>query len=176
MSYSQNHQDITRALNEHYNNGTLDSIQVKIWMANNHFNFETLKTFYVIQDTLIDSTGDYSIGFTVLDPFMEYHNRKIGEWKGYYSNGQLKFIGKYAMGATTTCQFAGPTISGYSFKRGEWIYFYVNGQIEAKGTYLPYTKSYNHNCGEDAHYVSYPDSNWHYWNENGIEIKKPKDY
>ena len=175
--FSQNYQEITNSLNEHYKNGTLDSIQVKLWLVKNDYHqIKDYHFFYGIQDTLVDSSGDYSVGFKILDPYMEFHNRQVGEWKAYYSDGQLRSIGNFSLGVIIWCQVAGPTISGYSFKSGEWNYYYINGQIEAKGTYLPFTKSYNHNCGEDAYYVPFTGSDWQYWDENGNELNKSKDY
>jgi hypothetical protein len=175
--FSQSYQEITITLNEHLQNGTLDSIQVKLWLVKNDYHqIKDYHFFYGIRDTIVDSTGDYSVGFNILDPGMEFHNRQVGEWKGYYSDGQLKYIGNYSLGATIWCQVVGPTISGYSFKSGAWTYYYINGQTEAKGTYLHSTKNFQNNCGTEKYYVPFTGSDWQYWDENGKEIDKPKDY
>ena len=83
--FSQSYQEITITLNEHLQNGTLDSIQVKLWLVKNDYHqIKDYHFFYGIRDTIVDSTGDYSVGFNILDPGMEFHNRQVGEWKGYY--------------------------------------------------------------------------------------------
>ena len=45
--------------------------------------------------------------------------KAIGEWVGYWSNGQLEYKGKYKDG----------------WEEGEWVGYHDNGQLERKGKY-----------------------------------------
>lgn len=175
--YSQTQEEVVRIINENYKNGNLDSLDVKIWLADNdYYQVERYQNFYVMPDTIIDSSNNYSIGLIILDPFMQYNNRKIGEWKGYHPNGQLQYIGNYSIGATIWCQVAGPTVSGYNIKSGIWSYFHVNGQLEAKGLYIHSERKVFNSCGTETIYEAFTGSEWHYWDQDGKEIIKPKEY
>ena len=62
--------------------------------------------------------------------------RKIGIWKYYYNDGNLKMVGKYQV-----LRFVGLPI----VKTGIWKYYYLNGKLRMEGEY----NGYNDKPGED---------------------------
>jgi len=176
LFFSQN--KITDNINYLGDKGLLDSVQVKITFTHNQWNqIDSIKTFYITMDTITDeNSGNYSIGISIKDPLMIYDKKQIGEWSQYYYNGQLKSIGSYKIGAFSWCQFAGPTINGYSYKYGEWKYFHKNGQLEAKGTYDIKTEEFSNNCGGDFAFYPLTTKKWQYWDKEGVELFITKKY
>ncbi|UKN03482.1 hypothetical protein K6119_08140 [Paracrocinitomix mangrovi] len=171
LSIGQQDSTLSKIRN-HFLNGTLDSMSYRINTYSNQFNnIDSSITFYVEQDTIIDSSGIQWIGNIILDPFNQFNDARIGKWKSYYSNGQLRSEGSFDLGAFNFCQFAGPSIVGYYYKSGSWTYFYDNGQVKAKGTYTRIFEKINFNCGEDAVFVESLNETWQYWDENGNTIE-----
>lgn len=60
---------------------------------------------------------------------------KIGEFKEYFENGNLKANGNYEIGKYTQCCFSGLCSQFYNYKFGEWKYYYENGNLKAEVNY-----------------------------------------
>jgi len=157
---------------EKHNVGQLDSIYAEIKVFKDQFNrIENSKWFYIYKDTLLDSLGNYSIGNFIIEPYGDFDGRQIGVWTQYYSNDSIMSIGSYNIGATTWCQSAGPSVSGYSFKTGEWKYYYSNGQLKAQGLFQLEVYEFQNNCGGDARFVSKTNDKWFVFDESGNRIE-----
>jgi len=154
------------------NAGQLDSVYSEINVFKDQFNrIDSSRWFYVYKDTLTDSIGNYSIGYLILEPYGDFDGRQIGKWTQYYSNDSIMSVGNYNIGATTWCQFAGPSVSGYSIKTGEWRYYYPTAQLKAKGDFILETIEFHNNCGGDAHFVSKTSDKWLLFDESGNTLK-----
>ena len=96
---------------------------------------------------------------------------KIGLWKEYYENGQIKEEGKYLIGRYAQCCFAGPCLRYYNYKVGKWKYYYQNGTLELDGNYSIKKMWIDTNCGGD--YVKYGilDSSTKFYDQLGNRIK-----
>ncbi len=97
---------------------------------------------------------------------------KIGLWKKYYENGQLKEEGKYLIGRYVQCCFSGPCLSYYNYKVDKWKYYYENGSLELEGNYSIKKLWIDTNCGGD--YIKYGilDSNTKFYDKSGERIRK----
>ena len=100
---------------------------------------------------------------------------KIGIWKEYYENGQIKEEGKYLIGRYVQCCFSGPCLRYYNYKVGEWKYYYENGTLELEGNYSIKKLWIDTNYGGD--YIKYGilDSDSKFNNLSGERIRKDID-
>ncbi len=118
-------------------NGQLNSVHH--WtMINNR-----LKWNLYDENMILTGTGYKSINSVAFDPSLE----KIGEWKFYYKNGQLKSIGKYGKDSWK---------EDYGKKIGKWQEYHENSQLKSSGKYQNGIKT----------------GKWKYYDSNGIEIDK----
>lgn len=60
--------------------------------------------------------------------WMQLEPRKVGEWKWYHENGQLKTIGFYTEEKKSDGEI-------YTFEDKEWTNFFQNGNLESIGSY-----------------------------------------
>jgi len=97
---------------------------------------------------------------------------KIGLWKEFYENGQLKEEGNYLIGRYVQCCLSGYCIRYYNYKVGKWNYYYPNGTLELKGNYSLKKLRIETNCGGD--YIKYGilDSDSKFYDEKGKRIKE----
>lgn len=97
---------------------------------------------------------------------------KIGLWKEYYENGQIKEEGKYLIGRYVQCCFSGHCLRYYNYKVGKWKYYYQNGTLELDGDYSIKKLWIDTNCGGD--YIKYGilDSETKFYDQSGKRIKK----
>ena len=100
---------------------------------------------------------------------------KIGLWKEYYENGQIREEGKYLIGRYVQCCFSGTCLRYYNYKVGKWKYYYENGTLELEGNYLIRKLWIDTNCGGD--YIKYGvlDSDTELYDQSGDQIKKNLD-
>lgn len=150
--------------------GKLDSVQAPIIFFKDYFNrIDSVKQFYIHIDTVKYSDSSFAVGQIILDPFMEFERRKFGEWAFYYPSGKIYSKGSYSIGAFTECQFAGPSLIGYSFKTGGWKYWYENGILMAEGIYQATQIEEKTNCGSDTINVSNVTPNWKLFDNSGMK-------
>jgi len=96
---------------------------------------------------------------------------RIGHWKEFYENGQLRESGNYELGTYKQCCTLGICDAFYSYKIGEWTYYHPNGQLKAKGTYEIGTKHKKTSCqGGDEINFGYVTDSWVFYDEDGMEI------
>jgi len=100
---------------------------------------------------------------------------KIGIWKEYYDNGQIKEEGKYLIGRYVQCCLSGPCLRYYNYKVGKWKYYYQNGILELEGNYKIKKLWIDTNCGGD--YIKYGvlDSDTKFYDQSGNRIKNDID-
>lgn len=99
---------------------------------------------------------------------------KIGVWKKYYSNGQLKEEGKYLIGRYLQCCLVGYCFMYYNYKVGNWKYFYPDGTLELDGNYSIKKMWIRTSCGGD--YIKYGilDEDTKFYDKVGRRISKNK--
>ena len=110
--------------------------------------------------------------FGTIDSFhKEYNNYRIGLWKEFYRNGNLKSVGNYKLDTYTQCCTSGICDGFYSYKYGEWTYYYDNGKLKAKGKYRIGKKHKKTSCkgGDEINFGFVTDS-WSFYNNSGKEI------
>lgn len=157
-----------------YKSGKLDSVQSPVKYFKNHFSMiDSVKQFYIHVDTIKYTNDFFAVGKIILDPFMEFERKKYGEWAFYYPSGKIYGKGQYSIGAITDCQYAGPSVMGYSFKTGEWKYWYENGSIMAKGVYVKTIDTIRTSCGIDSLYESNVTAKWKLFDSSGKRLKDP---
>lgn len=150
--------------------GNQDSTIVKISFHKNDFNLiDSTKFFSVIFDTVKLVDGSFAIGKKIVDPYLEFHDIRIGDWASYYSSGKIYAKGNYSIGAYTECQSGGPSIIAYNFKVGDWKYWYENGALIAEGNYETPLVEKKTNCGIDTVIISNFTSEWKYYEPSGVE-------
>jgi len=151
--------------------GKLDSVRTPIIFFKDYFHrIDSMKQFYIHVDTVHYSDSSFAVGQIVLDPFMEFERRKFGEWTFYYPSGKIYSKGSYSIGAFTECQYAGPSLIGYSFKTGARRYWYDNGILMAEGIYKPTQVEEKTNCGSDTINVSNVTPNWKLFDNSGMKV------
>jgi antitoxin component YwqK of YwqJK toxin-antitoxin module len=102
----------------------------------------------------------------------EFNNYRVGPWKEFYENGNLKAYGNYKLDTYTQCCTGGVCDGFYSFKYGEWNYYYDNGKLKAKGTYRIGKKHKETSCeGGDEIKFGFVTDSWKFYDTNGKEIK-----
>jgi antitoxin component YwqK of YwqJK toxin-antitoxin module len=148
--------------------GRLDSSTVRISFLKNSFQrIDSIKQFFIQLDTVVYNDGYYSVGQSILDPFMEFNGQQVGEWKYFYPTGKIYSKGLFSIGAYTECQAGGPMTNGYSFKTGQWNYWHENGTVMANGIYKPITTIIKNSCGTDTLFLSKATAEWKYFNGDG---------
>lgn len=117
-----------------------------------------------------------SVG-TIDDFHKEFNNYRIGFWKEYYRNGNLKSTGNYKLDTYTQC-CTGELCDGfYSYKYGEWNYYYDNGKLKAKGKYRIGKKHKQTNCeGGDMIKFGFVTDSWNFYNSKGKSINPSQKY
>jgi hypothetical protein len=89
-----------------------------------------------VPDTLwYNDTVIKAIGYFAADKENKKSEYKIGLWKEFYENGNIKSIGNYGMQYLLLSYSSGQAIVYNEYKTGEWIYYYENAQVKAKGRY-----------------------------------------
>ena len=118
-----------------------------------------------------DSGEIKSIG--AIDDFhKEFNNFRVGFWREFYKNGNLKSEGNYKLDTYKQCCTGGICDGYYSYKYGEWKYYHENGNLKAKGTYRIGKKNKKTNCEEgDEINFGYITNFWIFYDVNGNEIK-----
>lgn len=175
-SNAQNSDEILQDIQRYRDNGTLDSQYVKINCFKDQFGrIERKRWFYTHTDTIADTTGGKWIGNIILDPYLDYNGIRVGQWTEYYPNDSIKSRGTFSIGATTYCQAAGPSVSGYEYKSGVWTFYYDSEQVRARGEFKREKEEFRNSCGGDAYFYGMVTAKWLFYNEEGDFIDKPSD-
>ena len=105
----------------------------------------------------------------------EYNNFRVGFWREFYKNGNLKSEGNYKLDTYKQCCTGGICDGYYSYKYGEWKYYFENGNLKAKGTYRIGKKHKKTSCeGGDEINFGYITNSWIFYDIKSNEIK-PSD-
>jgi hypothetical protein len=151
-----------------YKQGKLDSITVRVSFFKNAFNnINSYRSFYTKLDTSVFHDGYFAVGYSILDPFFEFHGLRVGTWTYYYPSGIIYSKGEFSLGAFTDCRGQAPAIFGYDFKSGKWEYWYDNGTIMATGRYNVRKRAIDTKCGPDTLIQQQMISNWNFYNKKG---------
>lgn len=151
--------------------GRLDLIRAPIIHYRDYFNIiDSIKSFYVAIDTVYYTDSSFAVGQLILDPNMDFHRRKFGEWTFYYPSGKPYSKGFFLIGAYTSCGAGGPSVVGYHFKAGDWQYWYENGGTMAYGTYKPNTLRVDTNCNFDTLAVTAITNQWKLYDSLGARL------
>jgi hypothetical protein len=135
-----------------YKEGRLDSTTISVLSLDTPWErFDSIQQFYIHTDTIVYKDGFYSVGQSILDPFMEYNSLPVGEWSCFYPTGKLYSKGSYSLGAYWICN-GGPSTVGYSFKNGLWVYWEECGNILATGTYHPFRSILKNGWGTEVYH------------------------
>ncbi|MFD1062048.1 toxin-antitoxin system YwqK family antitoxin [Winogradskyella litorisediminis] len=100
---------------------------------------------------------------------------RIGTWKKYYQNGQLKAKGNYLIGRYVQCCYSGHCVRHYNYKVGNWKYYYEDGTLELDGNYSIKKMWIDTNCGGDYIKFGILDSDAKFYDINGNRIKRGID-
>lgn len=97
------------------------------------------------------------------------------EIKEYYPSGLLKSEGKYVIDSFVDCGVGGLEDVEYKYKFGTWKYYHPNKQLKAIVNYKLIRTYFDTRCNlnEQIRY-SKIDTNYKFFNEEGIEIEPPK--
>ncbi len=127
-------------------------------------------------DTLRNNDGSYEIGNLAISKKGDTSNIKVGLWKEFDKNNDLKAFGEYKIGTYISCCFSGPCRSFYNYKFGKWIYYHTKGQLKAIGTYSIIISSIETSCqGGDKGKAHTINDEWQYWDEKSKPIKIYKE-
>lgn len=115
-------------------------------------------------------------GSLILDTCSRESKLKIGIWKTYYQNGQIKSKGAYEIERYIFCGFV-PYTSYRSYKIGEWSYWYANGKLKAKGEYKLTNVKIKNNCrgGAKLKVPKIKRRMWTFWDSTGVEVRINED-
>ena len=124
-------------------------------------------------DTIVNpENGNFDIG-TIID--RPYDKIRIGQWKEYYSNGEIKAEGELIIGKKAHCCYAGPYTIPYSYKVGKWTYYYKNGKIITQGIYETQKIKVPNSCkGGTMIIIQKVGDNWLFYDSSGTETKSQK--
>lgn len=106
-------------------------------------------------------TQDWYFGNTISLTGEYFENKKNGEWKTYYKNGNVESITNYKM----------DTLSN-------WIFYYKSGQVKSTGSYSIFSSdtirlfNTSNKLIYEGIYSSGKFNSWKKFNENGIIIKE----
>ena len=97
------------------------------------------------------STIKNSLGQVIAQGPTAVHNGqqtviKIGTWKEFYENGNIKSFGEYKIGSFIDCCVGGACRSFYSYRIGLWRYFDINGSPDYEVEFSPETLKINTRC------------------------------
>jgi len=113
----------------------------------------------------IKAIGEYS------EDYLPFYNLRIGEWKEYYTNGNLKEVGKYEIGVYTNCCITGLCENYYNYKSGAWKFYFESGNLKSKGDFNLEKFQINTSCeGGDEIIFGIVNQSWEYFDEKGNEI------
>ena len=130
--------------------------------ANNSFSGKTVMT-----DNIKEESGEFAkFNDGNTSPY------RIGIWKEYYENGQLKEEGRYLIGRYVQCCFSGNCLRYYNYKVGKWKYYYPNGKLELDGNYSIKKMWIDTNCGGDNVKYGILNSDTKFYDKTGSRIKK----
>lgn len=85
----------------------------------------------------------------------------------YFTNGQIKSLGKYGMCSTLYRGGTNGIRLEFSYKVEEWIYYYENGQIKAKGKYKVVDSAVDTGVPNQVRQHSIHSDNWTFFNPDG---------
>jgi hypothetical protein len=71
---------------------------------------------------------------------------KVGPWKEFYENGNVKTEGYYKIGSYIDCCTAGVCRQFYFYRTGQWRYFDSAGQLKYELEFTPETLKVDTNC------------------------------
>jgi len=128
------------------------------------------KTELPIKNTITEyyKSGEIKSVGTIDDFHKEFNNYRIGFWKEFYRNGNLKASGNYKLDTYTQCCTGGICDGFYSYKYGEWNYYYDNGKLKAKGQYRIGKKHKETSCeGGDEINFGFVTNSWNFYDNKG---------
>ncbi|WP_291139191.1 toxin-antitoxin system YwqK family antitoxin [Flavobacterium sp. UBA7663] len=106
----------------------------------------------------------------------EFNNFRVGFWREFYKNGNLKSEGNYKLDTYKQCCTGGICNGYYSYKYGEWKYYHENGNLKTKGTYRMGKKHKKTSCeGGDEINFGYITNSWIFYDINENEIKPSQE-
>ena len=73
-------------------------------------------------------------------------NIKVGHWKEFYENGNVRVEGQYKIGSYIECCTAGACRQFYFYRTGQWRYFNSAGILNYELEFTPETLTINTNC------------------------------
>jgi len=71
---------------------------------------------------------------------------RVGLWKEFYENRNVKIEGSYKIGSYVDCCFAGPCRSFYFYKVGQWKYYNSAGELDYEIEFTPATLRIDTRC------------------------------
>ena len=120
------------------------------------------------EDTTKFTDGNIAfIGNYAIDKSGIVSGVKVGLWRGYYPNGQLKFKGNYAMHSIRYQKGKGDVRLESSYREGLWEYYYQDGQLMAKGTYIIKYIPFSSGVPNQYSKKSMIGEDWEMYNEDG---------
>src|SRR5690606_31195877 len=118
-----------------------------------------------------------SIGHRAIQNNGDTSSLRVGKWTEYYTNGLIKATGTYEIGTYVDCCIYGQCRKYYSYKVGSWTYYHTTGQEKAQGTYSLKKQKLRTRCkGGDYILRHRITPTWTFWDENGHEIRPPKEW
>ncbi|GAA0728439.1 hypothetical protein GCM10009430_37610 [Aquimarina litoralis] len=151
-------------------------------------NFDFNEVFYqklVFQNETYDGEREiefqvinkekYQLGEYAKDKNGEITKLKIGLWKTYYDNGQIKDEGEYLIGRYVQCCAGGYCMQYYNYKVGDWNYYYKNGKLKLKGKFGIMKFNTSTSCGGDYLKFGMLNRTSKFYDSNGKRIKKITD-
>ncbi len=139
---------------------------ISFLVGENDIAIQQLDTVYTNEDST------YQIGHFLVNADSTISALKIGLWKEYYENGQLKSEGKFQVDWYWFCSTKAIQ-KYYLIKHGTWYYYHKNGTIKAFGDYnvkSVHTRLGSGGC-KSSKYIFYPDRSWRFYKENGQKLK-----
>lgn len=142
-------------------------IREKIFYSNKQIYTDQTQIYGLQEDTI--QTYYHSNGI-VLASGRTKNNARIGLWKFFYKNGQLKAEGKYSQDTKQYCNNTLNNLIHYHFKTGKWSYWYEDGKLMAKGRYEPIMMDWDNGGFSEKIQVAKKESDWQFQNQKGEEI------
>ncbi|MFD1096106.1 hypothetical protein [Salegentibacter chungangensis] len=118
-------------------------------------------------------SGELKLEGSYSNEYLPIYKLRIGEWKEFYKNGNLKSIGNYKIGQYEECCTGGVCDGFYNYKIGQWTYFYENGKTKAEGKFDTEKFQLNTYCegGEKISFGVINPEKWNFYDKMGNKMK-----
>lgn len=148
-----------------YKAGRLDSAEVEV------LGFPSRRQWmYMAWDTVTSSCDNgYTVGYRILDPFMEFQGLWYGEITEYTSAGFVTSSGEMGIGYCRECASSGPYIHAYNVKTG-WWYNYDEGIIRSRRHYALCQQELTTNCSGHTRYLQSQLSRQWAYDDQGVPV------